>query len=98
MAIKKGLNSSYGIQAFYHRVTCVSVNALIKEVTICVSSYVSKETRELGFDPIDSLDISVPKEDYDYFVTGDIFINAYNWLKENVEGFEEAEDDWWVKT
>jgi hypothetical protein len=93
MAIKADLNSSYGVVASYHRVTCVSINALIKEITICVASYVSKEKREEGFDPIDSVDITVPSDDYESFLNGSIYSAAYNWLKENVEGFEDAEDD-----
>ena len=94
MAIVADLNSSYGVVASYHRVTCVSINALIKEVTICVSSYVSKEKRDEGFDPIDSVDITVPTDDYDLFLDGNIYSASYNWLKENVEGFEDATDDW----
>ena len=94
MAIKADLNSSYGVVASYHRVTCVSINALIKEITICVASYVSKEKREEGFDPIDSVDITVLSDDYESFLNGSIYSAAYNWLKENVEGFEDAEDDW----
>ena len=93
MAIKKALNSSYGVKAYYHRVTCVSINALLKEVTICVASYISKELRDDGYEPIDSIDISVPSSDYESFLKGDIYAAAYNWLKENIEGFEDSEDD-----
>ena len=93
MAIIKELESSYGISPNYHRVVCVSINALIKEVTICVSSYINKETREKGYDAIDTIDIKVPEEDYDKFLEGNIYECSYNWLKENVEGFEEATDD-----
>lgn len=94
MAIIADLNSSYGVIASYHRVTCVSINALVKEVTICVASYVSKEKRDEGFDPIDSVDITVPTDDYEQFLDSNIFSASYNWLKENVEGFEDATDDW----
>ena len=64
-----------------------------KKCKICVSSYVSKEKRDEGFDPIDSVDITVPTDDYDLFLDGNIFSASYNWLKENVEGFEDATDD-----
>jgi len=93
MAIIADLNSSYGVKACYHRVTCVSINALVKEVTICVSSYVSKEKRDEGYDPIDAIDITVPEDDYEQFLNVNIYSASYNWLKENVEGFEDATDD-----
>jgi hypothetical protein len=93
MALFKELGSSYGITASYHRVTCVSINALTKEVTICVASYVSKEKRDEGCEFIDSLDIYVPADDYEKFLGGNVLSCAYAWLKDNVEGFEEAEDD-----
>lgn len=93
MALFKELGSSYGVTANYHRVTCVSVNALTKEVTICVASYISKEKRDEGCEFIDSLDIYVPADDYGRFLEGNILSCAYSWLKENVEGFEEAQDD-----
>lgn len=93
MALLKELSSSYGVTASYHRVTCVSINALTKEVTICVASYISKEKRDEGFEFIDSLDIYVPADDYDQFLEGNVLSCAYAWLKSNVEGFEEAEDD-----
>lgn len=93
MAVIKELESSYGVSPSYHRVVCVSINALTKKVTICVSSYISKEIREQGYDAIECIDIETPVEDYEKFLEGNIYECAYNWLKENVEGFEEAEDD-----
>lgn len=93
MAIKKELESTYGVSPDYHRVVCVSINALTKIVTICVSSYINKEARQNGCDAIDTIDIQTPAEDYDSFLSGNIYECAYSWLKANVEGFEEAEDD-----
>jgi hypothetical protein len=93
MALIKNLDSTYGIAASYHRVTCVSINAISREVTICVASYISKEKRDAGFEFIDSIDITVPPEDYEKFVGGNSFSASYSWLKENIEGFEDAEDD-----
>lgn len=93
MAIIKELESSYGVSPSYHRVVCVSINALTKKVTICVSSYISKDARDKGCDAIDTLDIETPAEDYDLFLEDNIYKCAYKWLKDNVEGFEEAEDD-----
>lgn len=93
MALIKNLDSTYGIAASYHRVTCVSINAISKEVTICVASYISKEKRDAGFEFIDSIDITVPREDYDKFLDGNAFNASYLWLKENIEGFEDATDD-----
>ena len=48
MAIIKELNSSYGVKPSYHRITNISLNAIDKEVVICVGSYISKETRDKG--------------------------------------------------
>lgn len=93
MGLIKNLDSSYGIEAAYHRVTCVSINAISKEITICVASYISKEKRDLGFEFIDSIDITVPPEDYLKFLEGNAISVSYTWLKENIEGFEDATDD-----
>ena len=73
MAIIKELNSSYGIKPSYHRITNISLNAIDKEVVICVGSYISKEIRDKGCDPIDTIDILIPKEDYESFLVGDVF-------------------------
>ena len=92
MAVIKELPSSYGLGLSYHRILCVSINALEKEVVICVGSYINKEARDNGFDSIDQIDIQVPNEDYDFFLKGNIYEAAYNWLKANVEGFEDSVD------
>ena len=92
MAILKELDSIYGINHNYHRVVCVSINALRREVTICLASYFSKEIRDNGGQPIETIDINVPSEDYDLFLNGNIYQVSYCWLKENVIGFEEATD------
>ncbi len=93
MAIIKKLESSFGVDLNYHRITNISLNALDKEVIICVGSYLDKEKRDKGCDPIDSIDILVPKEDYQNFFTGNVLEVGYKWLRENVVGFEEAIDD-----
>ena len=92
MAILKELDSNYGINPTYHRVVCVSIDALRREVTICLASYFSKEIRNNGGQPIETIDINVPSEDYDLFLGGNIYQVSYCWLKENVIGFEEATD------
>lgn len=93
MALIKELNSSYGVNPSYHRVVCVSINLVTKETTICVGSYVSKEKRLNGFEPLDTLDIYVPIEDFYLFLDENIVSAAYKWLRENIEGFEDAIDD-----
>lgn len=92
MAIIKELSSSYGIKPSYHRILSISINAVDKEVILCVGSYFSKETRDDGCDPIDTIDIMVPKEDYEPFLIGDVFKTGYKWLKENVVGMEDGID------
>lgn len=93
MAVIKELTSSYGIKPSYHRISNISINANDKEVILCVSSYVSKEARDNKCDPIDTIDILVPKEDYELFLVGDVFKASYKWLKENVIGLEDGVDD-----
>ena len=85
MAILKELDSNYGINPTYHRVVCVSINALRREVTICLASYFSKEIRDNGGQPIETIDINVPSEDYDYFLSGNIYQASYCWLKEKYQ-------------
>ena len=52
----------------------------------------TKEIRDNGGQSIETIDINVPSEDYDFFLTGNIYQASYCWLKENVIGFEEAAD------
>ena len=92
MATSTDLDSHYGINPTYHRVVCVSIAALRREVTICLASYFYKEIRDNGGQPIETIDINVPSEDYDLFLNGNIYQVSYCWLKENVIGFEEATD------
>ena len=42
-----------------------------------MGSYLSKEARDEGCDPIDTIDILVPKEDYGSFLVGDVFGTGY---------------------
>lgn len=92
MALIKELASSYGIKPSYHRITNISLNAIDNEVILCVGSYISKEARDKGCDPIDTIDILVPKEDYGLFLVGDVFKAGYRWLKDNVIGLEDSID------
>ena len=93
MAIIKKLGSSFGIEASYHKVTNINIDYPNRVIVICVCTYISKDTRVNGCDPIDSIDIEIPKEDFDLFQTGNVLETAYNWLKVNVEGFDDAKDD-----
>lgn len=93
MAIIKTLSSSYGCSVTYHRITNISIHYPMKKVVICVASYISKEARASAKDPIEEIDIEVPKGDFPYFLDTNVIQNAYLWLKQNVVGFEDSEDD-----
>lgn len=71
----------------------IAINYLQKKVVICIASFVSKETRAENYDPIDTIDVDIPLEDYPLFISSNVIEIAYNWLKENVVGFEHAVDD-----
>ena len=94
MAIIKDLNSSFGIVANYHRVTSISVNYKNKKVIICVASYASKVARASNYNPLEEIDIEVPKEDYSLFIDTNGIEKAYLWLKDNVVCYENATDDY----
>jgi hypothetical protein len=83
MAIIKELNTKFGVGASYHRITAFNISYLNKKITVCVASYLSKEARASNNHPIEELDISIPFSD-----------EGYNWLKQNVIGFEDALDDY----
>ncbi len=93
MAIISNLDSKIGIKASYHRVLAVNINYKDKKVVICVASYVDKETRINNYQPVEVIDIEIPKSDYHLFLGNDLQVFSYLWLKENVVGFEEAVDD-----
>ena len=93
MAIIKKLNSRVGIEVGYHRVIGVNLNYRDREVVICLASYITKEKRIEKYDPLEVVDIEVPKADFALFNGEDPIGIAYLWLKENVDGFDESIDD-----
>ena len=92
MAILKELSTSFGCSAKYHRITSISINYKVKKVIICVASYLTKEARVNGYNPIEEIDIEVPVEDFYLFLDSNVINIAYIWLKDNVVGFEESID------
>lgn len=97
MAIIKELESRVGIEVSYHRIIGINFNYRDKKITICVASYISKEKRFDNYDALEVVDIEVPDNDFELFLGDDPRGIAYLWLKENVEGFDEAIDDLEVK-
>lgn len=93
MAIIKQIASNFGVDAVYHRITNININYKKKQVVICVASYLTKETRRMNLSPLEEVDIEVPKEDFLFFMDTNVIEYAYEWLKQNVIGFEDAEDD-----
>ena len=93
MAIIKEMNTKFGIGASYHRITAFNISYSNKKITICVASYISKEARANMHDPIEEVDIEVPLSDYTLFVESNPMEQSYIWLKQNVIGFEDSEDD-----
>jgi len=93
MAIIKKMNTKFGVGASYHRITAFNISYSNKKITICVASYISKEARANMHDPIEEVDIEVPLSDYTLFVESNPMEQSYIWLKQNVIGFEDSEDD-----
>jgi len=44
-------------------------------------------------EPIEELDISIPFSDFTSFLDVNPIVQGYEWLKQNVIGFEDAVDD-----
>lgn len=93
MAIIKELNTRFGIGASYHRITAFSISYSNKKISICVASYLSKEARANKSEPIEELDISIPLADFTSFLDVNPIVQGYEWLKQNVIGFEDAIND-----
>jgi hypothetical protein len=93
MAIIKDMKSKFGLDLTYHRITAFSINYVTKKAVICVASYVSKEIRATHHAPVEEVDIEIPLTDFDLFQNANPIRQGYIWLKENVVGFEEAQDD-----
>lgn len=94
MAIIKELNTKFGVNASYHRITAFNISYSQKKVVICVASYISKEARANLNDPIEEIDIEIPEVDYIHFLDTNPIEHSYIWLKENVIGFEDSVDDY----
>lgn len=93
MAIIRALETKFGIKATYHRITAVNINYMHKTIVLCVSTYISKDTRQHTNQPIEEIDIDIPQADYKNFLNVNPIEQGYHWLKENVIGFEDATDD-----
>ena len=93
MAIIKEMNCKFGISLSYHRITAFNINYLNKKAVICVASYLSKESRANKCIPLEEIDIEIPFEDFTSFLDVNPIVQGYEWLKQNVVGFENAIDD-----
>jgi hypothetical protein len=93
MAVIKELNTKFGIGASYHRITAFNISYSSKKITICVASYLLKEARANKSVPIEELDIANPFSDFSSFLNVNPIVQGYEWLKQNVIGFEDATDD-----
>ena len=58
-----------------------------------MASYYSKESRVNKNVPMEEIDIEITLPDYTIFKTNNPIAQGYNWLKQNVVGFEDAIDD-----
>jgi hypothetical protein len=94
MAIIKELKTKFGVGASYHRITAFNISYLRKNIVICVASYLSKEARANKSVPIEEIDIEIPSDDFTLFLDANPIEQAYNWLKQNAIGFEDAVDDY----
>lgn len=93
MAIIKVLNSNVGVDVTYHRVVAVNINYLERTINIGLASYIDAIKRTEKCRPLEIVDISVPKEDFNLFLKSNPIKVSYNWLKNNVDGFYDALDD-----
>ena len=93
MGIIKALDTKFGVQASYHRITAFNINYVDKKVVLCVASYASREKRAVNKSPIEEVDIEIPFNDYSLFLDSNPLEMGYLWLKQNVIGFEESIDD-----
>ncbi|MGS0973485.1 MAG: hypothetical protein ACVCEJ_09725 [Candidatus Izemoplasmataceae bacterium] len=93
MAIIKNLDTKFGIHVSYHRITAFNISYKNKKVIICVASYLSKEARALQSEPVEEIDIEIPFSDFTSFLDVNPIVQGYQWLKQNVIGFEDAVDD-----
>jgi hypothetical protein len=93
MAIIKDMQSKFGLDLTYHRITSFSINYVNKKAVICVASYINKDTRANHHAPLEEVDIEVPNTDFNLFQNANPIRQGYLWLKENVVGFEDAQDD-----
>jgi hypothetical protein len=94
MAIIKSMQSKYGLALHYHRITSINLNYQHHKVILCVASYLSKEARASKCIPLEEIDIEVPASDTPLFQGPNPLYAGYQWLKENVIGFEDSLDDW----
>ena len=93
MAIINELDTKFGVQASYHRITAFNISYSAKKIVLCVATYLSKKARQNLSEPIDEIDIEIPQSDYSTFLDTNPIERGYLWLKENVIGFEDAADD-----
>jgi hypothetical protein len=96
MAIIKEMDSKFGVSLSYHRIIAFNINYVAKKAVICVASYHSKEARANHSAPLEEIDIEVPESDFYLFSEASPIIQGYQWLKDNVVGFDDSIDDFEV--
>lgn len=98
MALKKLIISNNGIPLEYHRIAMIKSDTN-KQTTILMHSYLNQEARQYEKDYAAGLIKDEPRFPYvdaDYisleYDPGMSISRAYDWIKSNLEGFEDAEN------
>lgn len=91
MAIKKVINTPYGVKAEYHRIAVTNVDWVNRTANIALVVYINKEAREAGSKHIEASQKLFSGETFDYTCEDNIVAKTYTKLMALPE-FEGAEE------
>ena len=104
MALIKNIQTEYGIEAGYWKISRISIDTIKKEISFTLNLYIDKEhqQKELGEMVFASAILTQEefKPQYDKYFRKDegenykdIYTACYMYAKDNMEFFKDAEDD-----
>jgi hypothetical protein len=81
MALSKSIDTSYGVQANYHKITETKIDWHNKVANITVQSFIDEAARTLGKMAIMTHSYYWASDDFIFYPAGNVLADAYTKLK-----------------
>lgn len=91
MALKKNVDTQYGIQATYHKVALTSIDWHARQARLVTVGFIDEEARRAGKVALGTFALDIESKDFNFIPEENIIQKCYEILK-GQPTFEGAED------